>query len=646
MSDISKKILSIDPDEGDFLNESTARSASNRPGEETFPSFVHRPTPLSSPSTDQKGEGRWVIWTGVLLAILWIGLSVAFLLLLPKESVDIFNPINLTLITLIILFPALLIILFCGASHKLSRMSMDSARLSNISERLLQADQTSAHQATNLAGTIRAQMNQLDEEMSALTARFKTARDTAQTHSKTLTETSSSLLSANQTLEDSIKAQRDSLATMMKTADEKFQQTEEKLETQKTSLTETLDRTALSLNEAGQKLEDKSHAFDSFISESETRLSSMSEKLSDAEQKSESMIENLTEQIEGLTQKISDLEAQNTRLSETIETQLPMLSSLTESADAAKEELFGVISKSVDATDALRSEAKSVGELLSEKFQSLNTELSLAQQTTRDIIESGNSSTSIAAERSKQIKGRQIADPGNRDFEGSPQDQTKTQKSEDRLHLRPLEEDKPLPEAAPKSYDLEIEPLELDTDMSIPSPEREAPAKPQPDPDVVKPLTEPAPLFGRAKPKEKSPWRWRDMMGGFDSPDKEDEPEQNLTVENETPLETETPPHTLRDWINKSGIDVQTIDNGTLLEVANAMSMKSETASSVLWRRAPGLAGEVSVAVKEHDGFREAAHLYREELSDTINPEIMNRDALRNRLNTPDGRLYLLSLLA
>ena len=73
--------------------------------------------------------------------------------------------------------------------------------------------------------------------------------------------------------------------------------------------------------------------------------------------------------------------------------------------------------------------------------------------------------------------------------------------------------------------------------------------------------------------------------------------------------------------------------------------MKSETIATVLWRRVPHIAEQIASATQTHEGFAEAAHRYRDYHSDAINPEIMNRDAIRNRLNTKDGKLYLLSWL-
>ena len=673
MSDISKKILSIDPDEQDSASNTFPSSPATSGAEETYPAFVHRPSPVPTPQKDQQ-SGRWIIWIGIILAILWSGLSASFLFMQPSNTVGLFTPIGLTISGLIILFPALVLLLFCMAVSKLGQVSARADNLSYASEKLLQADQSSAEQAKTLAEAIRRQINSLDNDMTALAGRFEATRDMAQAHSKTLNETSSSLLSTNQTLGQSLIEQRTALESMMKIAEEKFQQTEKTLEEQKRSLSETMDHATLSLNEAGEKLDDKSRAFDSFISESEARLTSMTKKFSDTEERSIVISDKLKGHVEALTQKISDLQSQNARLSETLESRMPLLSSLSDSADAAKDELFGVISKSVDATDALRAEVKSASDLLSEKFQDLNSGLTERQNSTREIIKQAEDSVTASQEKAEktlqEIEARlnrlQEISTGieaiqthqgkveNNDLAASTKPSEKL--SSERLHLRPLEVDLPnAPDSSSHPYDLELDPLDLEADMSIPLPEVEAHDAQSGDADVVKPLTESAPLFGRAKPKEKSPWRWRDMMGGFDNPDSaEDLNKEDLNPEN-TNHDVSAPdaaphpeaPRPFDLWIGHLGIDLDDgLNHGTVLDAANAIVMKSETISTVLWRRVPHLAEEISAATQTHEGFAEAAHRYRERLSDSINPEIMNRDAIRNRLNTRDGKLYLLSWLA
>ncbi|CAM3786037.1 hypothetical protein [Litorimonas haliclonae] len=676
MSDISKKILSIDPDEQDSASK-TSPSSPATSGAETYPAFVHRTSPMPTPQKDQQSR-RWIIWIGIILAILWSGLSASFLFLQPSNTVGLFTPIGLTISGLIILFPALALLMFCMAVSKLGQVSARADSLSYASERLLQADQSSAEQAKTLAEAIRGQINSLDNEMTVLADRFEATRDMAQAHSITLNEASSSLLSTNQTLEQSLIEQRRALESMMKIAEEKFQQTEKTLEEQKHSLSEIMDHATLSLNEAGQKLEDKSRAFDSFISESEARLTSMTEKFSDTEERSIVISDKLKGHVEALTQKISNLQSQNVRLSETLESRMPLLSSLSDSADAAKDELFGVISKSVDATDALRAEVKSASDLLSEKFQDLNSGLTERQNSTREIIKQAEDSVSASQEKAEKtlqeiearLKRLQEISAGIEAVQtlkgkvenNNPVASTKPSEklSSERLHLRPLEEDLPnAPDSSSYPYDLELDPLDLEADMSIPLPEVEAHDAQSGDADVVKPVTESAPLFGRAKPKEKSPWRWRDMMGGFDSPDSaEDLNKDGLNKRGLNPddihHDVSAPdaaaypeaPRPFDLWIGHLGIDLDDgLNHGTVLDAANAIVMKSETISTVLWRRVPHLAEEISAATQTHEGFAEAAHHYRERLSDSINPEIMNRDAIRNRLNTTDGKLYLLSCL-
>lgn|GEM_PF-6451347 len=672
MSDISKKILSIDPDGQDSNSKTPPSSRASISNAETYPAFVHRPASISPPQTDQVG-GRWVIWIGIILAILWSGLSASFLFLLPSTVEGLFTPTGLTISGLIILFPALVLLLFCMAFSKLAQVSARADSLSYASEKLLQADQSSAEQVKTLAEAIREQMNSLDSDMTALTARFEATRDMTQAHSKTLKETSSSLLSANQTLEQSLGEQRAALESMIKIAEEKFQQTEKVLERQKHSLSETMDRTTLSLDEAGRKFEDKSRAFERFILESEDRLTAMTEKFSAMEERSLVISEKFTGHIETLTQKVSDLQSQNARLSETLESRMPLLSSLSDSANAAKDELFGVISKSVDATDALHAEVKSASDLLAEKFQNLNSGLTERQNSTRDIIKHAEDSVSASQEKAEktllQIEKRlkrlqeisagieavqaQHGKEGINNFEGLTELSEKP--LSERLHLRPLEDDTSfISDPIPRSYDLEIDPLDLEAEMSIPLPEVEAHDLQPENADVVKPLTDSAPLFGRAKTKEKSPWRWRDMMGGFDNPDSTEILNNENLGPNDTHHDVSAPditphPETPRPfdlWISHLGINPdEDLNHGTVLDAANAIAMKSETISTVLWRRVPHHAEEISAATQTHEGFAEAARRYRQRLSDSINPEIMNRDAIRNRLNTTDGKLYLLSWL-
>ena len=111
-------------------------------------------------------------------------------------------------------------------------------------------------------------------------------------------------------------------------------------------------------------------------------------------------------------------------------------------------------------------------------------------------------------------------------------------------------------------------------------------------------------------------------------------------------LEKDWSSFSFQSQLSDIGIDPDAIiSDATILDVANAYVSKKKPVEQILEQRLSDVAQHLRVHARDSETFLHAAFEHRGTFADTINPDIMNAEAIRNRLATPEGRVYLLSLL-
>ena len=216
----------------------------------------------------------------------------------------------------------------------------------------------------------------------------------------------------------------------------------------------------------------------------------------------------------------------------------------------------------------------------------------------------------------------------------------------------------PTPQAAAQSLDianalsLEVEPLDLTADMTPIDPDAEIkafnpeaiakpkdeplrPAAPSTDEDVVG--------FGRKKPKEKSGWRWRDMLGGLDRPDdiaRQDDGFMPLSMD---------PPRQISDQrmfasLQALGLSpAAVVDDGCIIEAANTRKAKGAIAmSQAVAKRMGEPVRHLHRAMEENPALKTDGRAYVAQFQARISAIESDREAIRTKLESDAGRAFLL----
>jgi len=223
----------------------------------------------------------------------------------------------------------------------------------------------------------------------------------------------------------------------------------------------------------------------------------------------------------------------------------------------------------------------------------------------------------------------------------------------------PIKEPAEVPDISPtlnlsEDLTLDIEPLDLTADLTAVDPDAEikaftAEALTSPADETLRPA---APIkpdesigFGKkkGKAKEKSGWRWRDMLGGLDRPD-------GLTRQNNEPAQpSETPPREISDHRMLASLSAlgltpaAVIDDGCIIEAANTRKTKGAIAmSKAVARRMGDPVRHLHRAMEENAALKTDARAYVAQFQARIEAIESDREAIRTKLESDAGRAFLL----
>ncbi|MEP3892248.1 MAG: hypothetical protein ABJN69_17445 [Hellea sp.] len=254
-------------------------------------------------------------------------------------------------------------------------------------------------------------------------------------------------------------------------------------------------------------------------------------------------------------------------------------------------------------------------------------------------------------------------------FEAEPKPMRLRPTPESEAVFKPAPPLSPAPIAAPQSIPrpdeqaldlleeltLEVEPLDLTENMTPIDPDAEIKAfSPE---DLIAPSHEPlrpaAPptseeivSFGKKKKKdakEKSGWRWRDMLGGLDRPDdivRQDDgfmplsPAQPREVSDQRMLAS----------LAALGLTpAAVVDDGCIIEAANTRKTKGSIAmSQAVARRMGDPVRHLHRAIEENPALKTDARTYTAQFQARMMAIENDREAIRTKFESDAGRAYLL----
>lgn len=660
MSDISKKIHSIDPVEKDSFSEKIRRPAEVM--KDPVPEFVTRPNSTFK-ELEPDASGRWIIWLGSLLVLLWIGGCIAYTYFRTHFSLADLTPVDLAGLTLIVLFPALLILFLCVTGYKLTKVSANANTLVQASKALLRADDVATKQATYLAQSIRSEMNALEDDIENMADRLKSVQTETLGFAKNIEGNVTKVSEKTSSIGENLTSQRDILDALEKSTQDRMEGLNSLIALRKGSLEKATENSVAALGNAGTKLEQLSESFETFTHNIENRIKLVSDTLNEGQKESTQTVLALGEQTEVLHEKVLAMSAENKALKNLFDEQIALMEDFSSTNSRAQNTLKETLAHSRDVAESLKREARSGTDFMERQRQEMNGTVS----ETKDSLDELRRRIEELKDRADRIEGKQFshAETVELPLPATPQPTAKA--SSGRLQLRPLgqgngevadsgnESVKLQTEAVRQILDGTDTALPLEEELGIPSllspdlsldPYKNENISPTSGPDdLIRPVNPSRSLFGRTKKTEKSGWRWRDMIGGFDSSEIAEESAMDIVAT--TPAsDVQTPIQNFETWLKAIELDPDAIiSDGTILDYSSALIEAPEQAQEILNNRLKDISDYLTAEAKNQADIAHSAKAYRDKFTQEINTQIMNKDAVRSRLSLSDGKAYILSRL-
>lgn len=654
MSDITKKIFSIEQAEDAFNSSELPKSDILRPlakdtiqGEkaENVPEFVTRETVqprLSPPSNidDMVKPPKTAGWLILCFGLLYlIGAGLYFGMPLLDRPLGL---IPIAGLAILLVLPLILLFLLWRTLRHLSLVSFQNARISKAAEVLVSPDREALHRTESLAAGIRNEISKVNSSLLKTVEVYQDVQGAVTRQSQALDAAGLTLTDRSSDVSQSLTLQREALETMSTEivessqslagictdAETKLLSASEALKKATVIVDETVGSSAILIEDKIAILEGTSQK----MTESSGGLTSSLNASSESLLQTESAFADNSSKLEALNAKT---QAQITELQGTIGQGYEMLSELREAA---------AIRASVVAThyDSLSSQIKQSEDdtLAAQGKTARMVETNLAQMR-RDF---SRMETDLKALQAKLNNVRSASKDIEEDIKPAG------------LNLVPLDSDFPpvepsrhVPKPArsrkptTKYAAISETPLNLGADMEVASID-EPLINYEPDlirrPGDVNAKSK-AKGFGRRKDKEeKSGWRWRDMLGTLERPDGQ----AGLAPAASSPRNTVNAVALLTGVKLSPGA---VVDEGTVVDATQARIDRGDAGlTSVVMEKLPEAVGHLKGSLNADAGLRADLRSFTSEFSNMISNTPPTAPALRAALGSPEGRAYLLCAAA
>lgn len=574
MSDITKKIFSIEPDMDDVVRPVLDDGLSMpKPSPEKLdmpapklrgarpvipapdvpakqppaaaplndaPEFISRAPaqPIHAPSItldDIEGASGWITATLVMFGLVWLlGAAIAGYLYFAAGGA---SPLALTGFILSLLLPAALLACLWVALKRLNVMKNQSAALIRAAQALAEPDKDALRATRSLAQGVRAEMDSVDARLAQTTQSLQAIQLDLTRESQGLEKANLALSTRADDVGRSLTLQRQALESVAGTFDSRMETLKANISDQSEKLNFTLKEAGEVVQVAASGMEDITTKVASASTSAQSALSGGTEKMTQMDQRLGELLaglEAMSEKFETrsaqvdtmLTAQSSALEQQSKALQNATLGALNDIDSLSDTYDAGAQKLGDLTEQTRNLRAAVEGQFEDMGATLDQTREKTQMVVSEAASQAEDSLDLTRRQLSKLEVQMQALQAR-LATSTDRLSElelGTPDHPEKS--GAGRLNLMPLETDFPPvePPRAPeprktRADSLPDKPLNLGADMQIENPDDALTAF---EPDAVRRIAPETKGFGRSKAKDKERnWRWRDMLGGLEPPDAE-----------------------------------------------------------------------------------------------------------------------------
>ena len=204
---------------------------------------------LSAPAIEpEETSTGWIKWVAIISILVWLGAAFSYLYGfydLGRKWTD-FSPLDMTGIVLAILLPTILIALLFFTLSQLSKISNQAQRLSRSVDALSQPDETAIAKTALMSEAIKAEINTVDNRIAQALARMGTLEQTISAQNNGLSQATSAAEQTADTIASRLSTQRLALEGIAGTFDARM-----------ASLSTALDEHSTKLESSAQLAEQK-----------------------------------------------------------------------------------------------------------------------------------------------------------------------------------------------------------------------------------------------------------------------------------------------------------------------------------------------------------------------------------------------------
>jgi len=626
----------------------------------------------------------WMKWVGIGAVILWLGASFAYIygsFDLGRKLTDL-TPIQIAGLVLAVLFPAILLALLFYTMRQLSRFSRQAHLLSRTANALTQPDDSTVSKTAIMARAIKTEVDSVDARIDQAIARMSTLESVIAEQTEGLNAATTSSAQTADDIASRLSTQRLALENIASTFDvrmatlssalsdhsdklaESTHQAEQKIQEARISV----EGAAAKINSASEVVRGNTVEAASTLMQSHTEIEDLAARI---RSRSVELDEIYRKHAQELTVMIEQLRDEQQNLGLSLEERLSKMRDMALSAKVSAESLNEASDAGRETVEALAEATRLTDTAVKQRFADMEEMVKFSGEKAESISDKATQRVQDSLAHTRKEIARietdmaalqmRLAQPQPLELEEPKQPKPKRRGL---LRFKPLEDDFPPVEpprgniqslaidppdiaAAPdatatllEETNAHLDTLDLTDDLV------EAAIIPEGAPET---LAEPTDTLRRAAPddgpddrrrkKDKSGWRWRDMLGGIDRS------EETSAIDDLTkPTPRDISDSRMIASLTAIGLTpAAVVDDGCIIEAANTRKAKgaSEMSQSVAKRMGDPVR-HLHRAMEENPALKSDAETYVAEYHARMNVIEDNREAIRTSLESDGGRAFLL----
>lgn len=651
------------------------------PAEETggyVPSALAASTTAMMTDTPAPSTG-WMKWVGIGAVILWIGASFAYMygfFDLGRKWAEL-TPIQIAGLVLTILFPAILLTLLFYTMRQLSRFSRQAHLLSRTANALTQPDDSTIAKTAIMSRAIKTEVDSVDARIDQALARMNSLESVISEQTEGLNAATASSAQTADDIASRLSTQRLALeniastfdvrmATLSSTMSEHSEKLTASTQTAEQKIQEarvSVEGAAAKINSASEVVRGNTVEAASTLMQSHTEIEDLASRIRTRSIELDEIYRRHAQELTAMIEQLRD-EQQNLGLS--LEERLTKMRDMALSAKVSAESLNEASEAGRETVEALAEATRLTDTAVKQRFTEMEEMVKFSGEKAETISDKATRRVQDSLAQTRKEIARietdmaalqmRLAQPQPLELEEPKQPKPKRRGL---LRFKPLEQD--FPPVEPPRY--ENQRLEVETPDLAPAPDATTTLLAETDAhldtmaltnDIVEAAivpetpSEPADTLRRAAPddkpkdnrrkKDKSGWRWRDMLGGIDRS------EETAATDGLTTPTREISESRMIASLTAIGLTpAAVVDDGCIIEAANTRKAKGASEmSQTVARRMGDPVRHLHRAMEENPALKSDALIYVTEYQARMDVIKDSREAIRTSLESDGGRAFLL----